>query len=109
MPQLPTGTDAVTELPTGTVTFLFTDIQGSTNLARTLGSRWPEVLEEHEDILRQAIRGHDGIGIRTEGDAFFAVFRSPLGAVAACAEAQRKLAGHPWPSRRMWGAKRPRS
>jgi class 3 adenylate cyclase len=45
------------ELPTGTITFLFTDIEGSTNLARTLGDRWPHVLAEHHDILRRAIRG----------------------------------------------------
>jgi predicted ATPase/class 3 adenylate cyclase len=85
------------ELPTGTVTFLFTDIEGSTKLARRLGDRWPEVLEEHHAILRTAIRDHGGIDIRTEGDAFFAVFASAVDAVAACADAQRGLAAHAWP------------
>jgi predicted ATPase/class 3 adenylate cyclase len=85
------------ELPTGTVTFLFTDIEGSTNLARTLDSRWPGVLQEHHGILRGAIRGNNGIDVRTEGDAFFAVFPSAVDAVAAAAEAQRGLADHAWP------------
>jgi class 3 adenylate cyclase len=87
----------VAELPTGTVTFLFTDIEGSTNLARTLGDRWPSVLEEHHAILRTAIHEVGGTEVRTEGDAFFAVFASAVDAVAACAEAQRTLAKHPWP------------
>jgi predicted ATPase/class 3 adenylate cyclase len=85
------------DLPTGTVTFLFTDIEGSTNLARTLGPRWPRVLEEHNRILRSDIRDHGGIDVRTEGDAFFAVFTSAIDAVAASADAQRHLAGHAWP------------
>ncbi len=87
----------MTELPTGTITFLFTDIEGSTNLARTLGDRWPGVLEQHHDILRTAIREAGGIVIRTEGDAFFAVLASAVDAIAACAEAQRRLAAHRWP------------
>ncbi|HEX8100767.1 MAG TPA: adenylate/guanylate cyclase domain-containing protein [Actinomycetota bacterium] len=85
------------ELPTGTVTFLFTDIEGSTNLARTLGERWPDVLEQHHDILRRAIRDAGGIDVRTEGDAFFAVFRSPIDAVRATTEAQREVNAHQWP------------
>jgi predicted ATPase/class 3 adenylate cyclase len=85
------------DLPTGTVTFLFTDIEGSTNLARTLGDRWTEVLEEHNAILRKAIREHGGLDVRTEGDAFFAVFTSAIDAVAATAEAQREFAAHAWP------------
>jgi predicted ATPase/class 3 adenylate cyclase len=86
------------DLPTGTLTFLFTDIEGSTNLARALANRWPGVLQQHHDIVRGAIRANDGIDIRTEGDAFFAVFDSAVDAVAACDEAQRKLAEHSWPS-----------
>lgn len=84
-----------TELPTGTVTFLFTDIEGSTHLARTLGDRWPVVLDEHHRILRKAVRDHGGIDIQTEGDALFAVFRSAVSAVAACADAQRGLMASP--------------
>jgi predicted ATPase/class 3 adenylate cyclase len=89
---------AAGDLPTGTVTFLFTDIEGSTNLARSLRARWPDVLEEHHSILRRAIRGHRGVDLRTEGDAFFAVFPSAVDAIAASAEAQRELARHDWPA-----------
>jgi predicted ATPase/class 3 adenylate cyclase len=85
------------DLPTGTVTFLFTDIEGSTNLARILGSRWPGVLQEHQDILRAAILDHGGVEVRTEGDAFFVVFGSAVDAVAASTAAQRALVGHTWP------------
>ncbi|HEX8100375.1 MAG TPA: adenylate/guanylate cyclase domain-containing protein, partial [Actinomycetota bacterium] len=88
------------ELPTGTVTFFFTDIEGSTNHARAFGPRWPEVLEQHHGILRNAIRGAGGIDVRTEGDAFFAVFRSPADAVRAAAAAQRELTQHQWPEDR---------
>src|SRR5918996_1104254 len=85
------------ELPTGTVTFLFTDIEGSTRLVADLGDAWPPVLEQHNRILREAIRGAGGIDLRTEGDSFFAVFRSAPAAVAAADAAQRALAAHPWP------------
>jgi class 3 adenylate cyclase len=85
------------DLPAGTVTFLFTDIEGSTNLARTLGPRWPAVLQEHHEILRTAILDHGGVEVRTEGDAFFAVFGSAVDAVAATIAAQRSMAEHTWP------------
>jgi predicted ATPase/class 3 adenylate cyclase len=85
------------DLPTGTVTFLFTDIEGSTRLLQELGSRWREVLEEHNRILREAIQDAGGVDVRTEGDAFLAVFRSAPAAVAASAAAQRALSAHPWP------------
>jgi predicted ATPase/class 3 adenylate cyclase len=94
---MPDEEHRMTELPTGTVTFVFTDIEGSTNLARTLGERWPGVLAEHHGILRGAIRDHGGVDVRTEGDAFFAVFASAADAVAAAAEAQRGVAAHQWP------------
>jgi predicted ATPase/class 3 adenylate cyclase len=87
----------MTELPTGTVTFLFTDIEGSTRLLQGLGERWQPVLEDHNRFLRHAIRDAGGIDLRTEGDAFFAVFQSAPAAVAAVAAAQRALAAHPWP------------
>jgi predicted ATPase/class 3 adenylate cyclase len=87
----------VTDLPTGTVTFLFTDIEGSTNLARALGSRWPQVLADHHHILRAAIRTHQGIELSTKGDSFFAVFASAVDAVACTAAAQSALAQHSWP------------
>jgi class 3 adenylate cyclase len=64
------------ELPTGTVTFLFTDIEGSTRLIQALGERWKTILEDHNRLLRSAVRKAGGIDIRTQGDALFAVFRS---------------------------------
>ncbi|MGH2377646.1 MAG: adenylate/guanylate cyclase domain-containing protein, partial [Candidatus Limnocylindria bacterium] len=80
------------ELPTGTVTFVFTDIEGSTKLARELGTgRWHEVLEQHAALVRAAARAHEGVEVRTEGDSFFLAFRSARQAVAAAAEAQREL------------------
>ncbi len=88
----------MTELPTGTVTFLFTDIEGSTKLLQALGDRWQPVLEDHHRLMRDAIRRAGGIDLRTEGDSFFAVFDRPAAAVAATAAAQRALAGHEWPA-----------
>ena len=85
------------ELPTGTVTFLFTDIEGSTRLVDQLGDGFPAVLNAHHALLRQAIRAHDGIEVSTEGDAFFAVFPSATSAVRATADAQRALARSDWP------------
>ncbi|MBI4259006.1 MAG: tetratricopeptide repeat protein [Actinobacteria bacterium] len=89
---------AGTELPTGTVTFLFTDVEGSTRLLQELGPRWEGVVEEHHSLLRAAIEGSGGVTIRTEGDAFFAVFPSATGAVSAAVDAQRALARHRWPA-----------
>ena len=79
-------------LPIGTVTFLFTDIEGSTRLLSRLGDRYAGVLAAHNRVVREAIVRHDGTEIRTEGDSFFAVFRSAVDAVAAADEAQRGLA-----------------
>ncbi|MEX2458892.1 MAG: adenylate/guanylate cyclase domain-containing protein [Actinomycetota bacterium] len=86
-----------TELPTGTVTFLFTDIEGSTKLVQRLGAEFRGVLEEHNRILRDAIRGAGGIDRGTEGDAIFAVFTTADAAVGAAVKAQRALAEHRWP------------
>jgi predicted ATPase/class 3 adenylate cyclase len=85
------------ELPTGTVTFLFTDIEGSTKLVQRLGSDFRGVLEEHNRLLREAIRGAGGVDRGTEGDAVFAVFTTADAAVGAAVAAQRALAEHPWP------------
>ncbi|MGH2653800.1 MAG: adenylate/guanylate cyclase domain-containing protein [Actinomycetota bacterium] len=85
------------DLPTGTVTFLFTDIEGSTRLLQTLGERWPGILEDHNRLLREAIRGSGGIDVHTEGDSFFAVFRSAAASVSAAVAAQRALIGYLWP------------
>jgi predicted ATPase/class 3 adenylate cyclase len=89
--------DQMRALPTGTVTFLFTDIEGSTRLLQRLGDRYREVVHEHGRILRQAIASGGGTEVHTEGDSFFAVFPTPAGALAAAVEAQRGLASHPWP------------
>jgi predicted ATPase/class 3 adenylate cyclase len=85
-------------LPTGTVTFLFTDIEGSTRLAERLGTAaWSELLEAHQAILRAAFGASGGHEIKTEGDSFFVVFRSARAAVGATVTAQRTLAGYAWP------------
>jgi predicted ATPase/class 3 adenylate cyclase len=85
------------ELPTGTVTFVFTDIEGSTRLLQALGERWRKVLEDHNRLLRGAIHDAGGIDLRTEGDSVFAVFRTGPTAVAAAVAAQRALAAQSWP------------
>ena len=87
----------MSDLPIGTVTFLFTDVEGSTRLVQTLGPRWPAVLTDHDTLLRSAIEGHGGAVVRTEGDAFFAAFTSAADAVAAAVAGQRALAAHRWP------------
>ncbi|HEV3462481.1 MAG TPA: adenylate/guanylate cyclase domain-containing protein [Actinomycetota bacterium] len=71
----------IRDLPTGTVTFLFTDVEGSTRLLQELGDRWPAVRDEHAAILRQAIEAAGGVEVSTEGDSFFAAFASPVAAV----------------------------
>jgi predicted ATPase/class 3 adenylate cyclase len=85
------------ELPTGTVTFLFTDIEGSTRLLQELGVRYRDVQDRHTAILRQAIAEHDGVEVRTEGDSFFATFRTPSQALGAAVAGQRTLAAQEWP------------
>ena len=89
----------MTELPTGTVTFLFTDIEGSTGLLQALGARYAAVLDEHAAIVRRAVADGGGVEVSTHGDAFFVAFRSPLAAVRAAAAAQRGLAAHDWSAR----------
>jgi len=86
-------------LPTGTVTFLFTDIEASTRLLQTLGDRYAEVLQRHYQLLREAIESHGGGVLGTEGDAVFASFPRARDALAAAVEGQRLLAAHPWPER----------
>ncbi|TML00430.1 MAG: adenylate/guanylate cyclase domain-containing protein [Actinobacteria bacterium] len=84
------------ELPTGTVTFLFTDIEGSTRLLQELGDRYVLVQDEHAAIVRQATAEAGGVQVSTEGDSFFLVFPNPAGAVRAAVAAQRGLATHDW-------------
>ena len=87
-----------TDLPTGTVTFLFTDIEGSTELVeRVAPVTYRAVLERHHAIMRSACAAHDGVERGTQGDAFLVVFRDAPSAVAAAVEAQQALAAEPWP------------
>ncbi|HEU4681913.1 MAG TPA: adenylate/guanylate cyclase domain-containing protein, partial [Gemmatimonadales bacterium] len=85
------------QLPTGTVTFLFTDIEGSTRLLQRLGDGYRGVQDDHARIMRRAIDEGGGVAIRTEGDSFFAVFADHVAAVRGAMVAQSALAAHPWP------------
>ena len=85
-------------LPGGTVTFLFTDIEGSTRLVKALRERYGEVLAEHRRLVRAAIAGQAGHEVDTRGDAFFVAFAGAKQAVLCALEIQRALAGHAWPA-----------
>jgi predicted ATPase/class 3 adenylate cyclase len=85
------------ELPDGTVTLLFSDIEGSTRLLQRAGDAYPGLLAEHRRLLRDAFARHGGYEVDSEGDAFFVAFASAGEAVAAAAAAQRALAEHEWP------------
>jgi class 3 adenylate cyclase/DNA-binding beta-propeller fold protein YncE len=85
------------ELPTGTVTFLFTDIEGSTRLLRELGRQYDSVLADHQRILRECFAAHRGREVDTQGDSFFVAFSRAGDAVASAVEGQRALAQHAWP------------
>ena len=84
-------------LPAGTVTFLFTDIEGSTRLLRELRDAYEAVRADHHRILRETTASHGGREVDTQGDAFFFVFGRARDGVLAAADAQRDLASHPWP------------
>ena len=88
----------MTELPSGAVTFLFSDIEGSTRLVKALRERYVQVLAEHRRLVRAAIVGQAGHEIDTQGDAFFVAFASAKQAVLCALEVQRALAGHEWPA-----------
>ena len=87
-------------LPTGPrVTFLFTDVEGSTRLEQAVGSEaWAGVVARHDELLRGAIERNGGAVVKTEGDAFFAAFADPAAALAGAAAAQLALAAEPWPA-----------
>lgn len=87
----------MTELPHGTVTFAFTDIEGSTALLKRLSDRYADVLAAHRRLVRDEFTAHDGVEIDTQGDAFFFAFVRARDAVAAAAEMQRAHIAHPWP------------
>ena len=83
-------------LPTGTVTFLFTDIEGSTRLLDALGADYDAEFAKHREIIRTAVAAHGGVEVSTEGDAIFAVFPGAVEALVATARAQRALADQQW-------------
>src|SRR6476469_79710 len=83
--------------PTGVVTMLFSDIEGSTRLLDRIGTdRYGEALDLHRRLMRAAFETHDGYEVDYEGDSFFIAFGQAAAAVAAAAEAQRALAAAPW-------------
>jgi len=89
--------DARRDLPGGTVTFLFTDIEGSTELLRELGEEYMTLLADHHQILRSCFNRWNGREVDTEGDAFFVSFPRATDAAAAVVEVQRAFAEHAWP------------
>jgi class 3 adenylate cyclase len=84
-------------LPGGTVTFLFTDIEGSTRLLRELGDDYGQVVADHRRLLREVFQSTGGNEVDTQGDAFFYSFSRARDAVRGAVEGQRALAGHEWP------------
>lgn len=84
-------------LPTGTVTFMFTDIEGSTVMVRQFGdTEYSRILERHNEIIRASLQSHGGLEVATEGDSFFAVFSDPAGAIAAGVDIQNALSAERW-------------
>ncbi len=79
------------------MTFLFTDIEGSTRLVQALGQSWIPVIEAHNDLVESAITGNGGIVVKSEGDSFFAVFPAAADALVAALTAQHGLMDQPWP------------
>ena len=84
-------------LPGGTVTFLFTDIEGSTRLLQELGDDYAQVVADHRRILRDVFQAGSGSEVDTQGDAFFYSFPRARDAVRAAVDGQRALASHQWP------------
>ncbi|MGH3111582.1 MAG: adenylate/guanylate cyclase domain-containing protein [Gaiellaceae bacterium] len=88
----------MTALPSGTVTFVFSDIEGSTGLLKRLDERYADLIGEHRRILREAFGAHDGVEIDAQGDSFFFAFARARDAVAAAVDAQRAHAEQEWPN-----------
>ncbi|MEH1124516.1 adenylate/guanylate cyclase domain-containing protein [Micromonospora sp. CPCC 206061] len=89
---------ARTHLPSGLVTFMFTDIEGSTRMAQMLGPGYRPVLSDHRRLLRRTLSESNGTELFTEGDSFFIAFSDAASAVDACLTAQLALSAHDWPS-----------
>jgi predicted ATPase len=85
----------VAGLPSGTITFLFTDVEGSTRLLHELGDAYADLLVEHRRLLREAFARHGGVEVDTQGDAFFVAFSRASDALAAAAEGRDALGGGP--------------
>jgi predicted ATPase/class 3 adenylate cyclase len=85
------------EAPSGTLTLLFSDIEGSTRLLQRTGERYADLLAEHRRLLHDAFERHRGFEVDNEGDAFFVAFASANDAAAAAADAQRALDAYAWP------------
>ena len=90
------GESTMDLLPAGTVTFVFTDIEGSTHLLQQLADAYADVLEAHSELIALAFTRAGGVMFGSRGDAVFAAFDDPVGAVAGGFEAQRALRSHPW-------------
>ena len=84
------------DLPSGTVTFLFTDIEGSTRLLQQLGDDYPDLLSDHQQLLRDAFEENNGHEVDTQGDAFFVSFSRAKDALLAAIAAQGSINQHPW-------------
>ena len=85
------------DLPTGTITLLFTDMEGTTRLLQQVGERYASMLADCRHLLRAAFAQYHGHEVDTQGDAFFVAFKRATDAVLAAVQAQRRLAAHPWP------------
>jgi class 3 adenylate cyclase len=90
----------MTGLPSGTVTLVFSDIEGSTRLLQDLGETYEQVLTDHRQLLSSRFEEHDGVVVDMQGDAFFVAFARAQDAVLGAVEAQRALAAHEWPGQR---------
>jgi predicted ATPase/class 3 adenylate cyclase len=86
------------ELPAGTITMLFSDVEGPTALLARLGDGYPEAMSAQRALQRAAFSAHGGYELETQGDGCFVVFRSAANAIRSCADAQRALADHSWPN-----------
>jgi class 3 adenylate cyclase len=87
----------MTNLPAGTVTFVFSDIEGSTGLLKRLGEGYAELIADHRRIVRDIFGRHQGVEIDVQGDSFFFAFARARDAVAAAVEVQRAHVEHAWP------------
>jgi class 3 adenylate cyclase len=87
----------MSKLPSGTVTFVFSDVEGSTGLLKRLGDGYADVIAEHRRLVRELFGARDGVEIDTQGDSFFYAFARARDAVAAAVDVQRAHAEHDWP------------